>query len=412
MKKAAVAEARFRVLPNLGAEEGPDWPKHAALAAVAETTRLWRLLFPADHAVVGPSADSTSGPLVWPQGLGPQPPGAAFRWIDDSPGTHPWLADDTGDAAAATAAVHDKAFSFEAAVELGYEPRALRGLSACFDAALLGDAERALDQIERRLGEWPTWTAGRFVLKPRFGSSGRGRVSGTIAELDRAAVARNLPRLAARGGAILEPWLDRVADLSAGLYLDGRVAGEGDALTLLGCLEAINSDAGVPIGHMGEVDSRGRVFSGRRYEEELREAAATLARRAQGLGYAGPCGLDALIFRMDDAEAEPRFVLRPVVEFNARFTLGIVAIGLVRRALARVKQALDLAPGERRGFVFALSPPAGLGHWSAALEAVADDALLVDLSADGSGRGPALLFAASRAAIEPIVSKEAATLRS
>ena len=46
-------------------------------------------------------------------------------------------------------------------------------------------------------------------------------------------------------------------------------------------------------------------------------------------GFYGICGLDAFAFRSSGG-AE---VLRPVVEFNARFTVGTISIGLVERAL-------------------------------------------------------------------------------
>jgi hypothetical protein len=43
--------------------------------------------------------------------------------------------------------------------------------------------------------------------------------------------------------------------------------------------------------------------------------------------------------------------MRGAVEFNARPTMGLVTIGLVRRALPHVREALELSPGDRRGFL-------------------------------------------------------------
>ena len=42
---------------------------------------------------------------------------------------------------------------------------------------------------------------------------------------------------------------------------------------------------------------------------------------------------------------------RPVVEFNARFTMGIVSLGVLRRLLRGQKTQLAVSPGELRRFV-------------------------------------------------------------
>ena len=99
-----------------------------------------------------------------------------------------------------------------------------------------------------------------------------------------------------------------------------------------------------------------------------------------------------------DGAGEARSMLRPVVELNARFTMGLVAIGLVRRALDVVRGPLGLTPGVRRAFVFALEAPSLRGGWSSAAERVGEGSLLVPLSGNGQdgatlGGGPALLFA-------------------
>jgi hypothetical protein len=192
---------------------------------------------------------------------------------------------------------------------------------------------------------------------------------------DTAEIRGSLSRLASRGGALLEPWLDRTLDLSAQLQID-RASGT----LILGTLEQLATPSGVYRGHRGWVDSKGRVFSGSDYDEELREAAAALAAAAAREGYFGPASVDAFAFRLlheatDLAEtAEAREIFRPIVEFNARFTLGTITLGLVRRALPQCKAPLGLEPGNRRAFLFALrAPPEGwqsaisragpLAHW-------------------------------------------------
>ena len=98
-----------------------------------------------------------------------------------------------------------------------------------------------------------------------------------------------------------------------------------------------------------------------RFEEELREAAVCLAGQAAAHGYRGPCGIDAFSFR----GPQERLELRPLVEFNARFTMGSVALGILRRVLRSEKQNLGLSPGELRRFVVNFDGKAPEVGWEA-----------------------------------------------
>jgi hypothetical protein len=194
------------------------------------------------------------------------------------------------------------------------------------------DAARA---IEARVAAWPGWARRSFVLKPRLGTSGRGRAAGRVGD---PRWQRALARLAGCGGAVLEPWLERCFDASVQLFVPER----GDVVEL-GSLRQLVTPAGVPRGHQGEIDSCGRVSSGLACDAELRAAARAVARAAQAAGYFGPCGIDAFGYRAASGAEE----LRPVVELNARFTLGIVALGHAQRALARLR-AEGALPGRVR----------------------------------------------------------------
>ena len=165
---------------------------------------------------------------------------------------------------------------------------------------------------------------------------------------DLSSVAGALPRLAERGGAVLEPWLDRVRDLSAQLWVEPR-----GSVRLLGTLELLVSPSGVYCGHRGSVDNKGRVTSLCPEDERLREVAAQLAAEAGARGFAGPCGVDAFSFRGPGGE----HLFRPAVEFNARVTMGTIAVGLLRRALPTLRRALPRDASERRAFHFSLVPP-------------------------------------------------------
>ena len=59
-------------------------------------------------------------------------------------------------------------------------------------------------------------------------------------------------------------------------------------------------------------------------------------------GFSGPCGLDAFAFR----SASGGEAFRPVVEWNARFNLGTLAIGhgKVDEAVERLERYLSMSP--------------------------------------------------------------------
>jgi hypothetical protein len=388
------------LLPNLGGEER-SWRRTLHQPRVCAAAKLWRLLF-SRAARMAPG--DLPAPLVqadWPRELRDGSTAAAFEWLDAVRGCVPWLgnADAHADPACGEPSVwgaspevvervHDKAFAQRAAEELDLVPRVLRGTSVVFEPDELVSPREAAQRIERIVDSWPDWTGGRFTLKPRFGSSGRGRFDVRAGDASPSELRSALPRLAARGGAILEPWLARESDLSAQL----RVTSAGDVF-VLGTLQQILSDRGSYRGHCGEVDSAGRIFSGQPHDSELRAAAAAIAHSALAQGFRGPCGVDALEFRWRDA-SEWRRALRPVVELNARFTMGTVVCGLVRRAVEAVAPELGLRPGQRYAFEFRIdAPPTG---WAQARIAAGDGAVLVPLACHDDPVQPALLFARTR----------------
>jgi hypothetical protein len=392
-------------LPNLGAEEGSDWQAIQRSPEVRIAARLWSHLFSGSTRICRPDAlDAPSGAAwreepcaaLWPETLGPVAQAPAYPWLEPMDEALGWLATETlredaarrldlplhGPEPALVAAVHDKAFALEEAREEGLVPRSLAPLLTIFEPEELGDAQAACERIGSLLADWPEWTARRFTLKPRWGSSGRGRMAGQ-GSADATALAGGLARLARRGGAILEPWLERLEDLSVCVYVPPP--SEASAWpTLLGSLEMLVTPSGSYRGHAGEVDARGRVYSGRRDDEELRAQSAWLAGRARARGFFGPCGIDAFRYREDD-----RALLRPAVELNARSTMGLVALGLVRRALPRVREEIGLAAENRRAFLFALlERDASPIHSSRIVQAAGESALALPLTHASEDEGP------------------------
>jgi hypothetical protein len=373
------------LLPNLGGEEGDAWRRSADQPPVAMAASLWASLF-GGHARIGerrasphdePAFDwlpAQGGAIAWWGGPEAVAALAAHRWLGPDPD--------------AVLRVHDKAF----AALHGATPAALRGLALVLGPGDLEDADGAIARIESTVRAWPAPLRERFCLKPRLGSSGRGRVVVRGEAFEAETLRGALPRLARRGGAILEPWLDRRADLSVSFHLSDGAS--GPPLELLGSLRAICTPGGAPRGHRGELDRRGRVHSGSRFDDALREAACDLVLRAWENGLRGPCGVDALVYR----DAGGREALRPIVELNARFTMGIVALGCLRRARARLRDALAIAPDERVGVLVATREAPR--DWA---DFGVDVVLPIPRIPEGDPRrGPAILAARDPADLDPV----------
>jgi hypothetical protein len=422
-----VSREPLLLLPNLGAEERGDWRQTLQQPRIAAAARLWRLLFPASARVAdrAPGLATTS----WPEAFSAGRDLPAFDWLEGLSGCVPWLANQSSRAEAATLGltvagpgadvvehVHDKAFALRTAEQSGLVPRCLRGTSRIFEPEELTDPLQVVAAIEDCMAGWPAWTGRRFTLKPRQGTSGRGRVE----RLEDVGAA--VSRLAERGGAILEPWLERVRDLSVQL----RITAEGEVF-LLATLELLVQPGGGYRGHRGEVDSSGRVFSGLREDESLREAGALVAQAAAQAGFHGAAALDGFRFAIpsrEPGESEEeggereeergereeqneeqrgaRQELRPVVELNARFSMGTVVTGLVRRALPAVRRTLSLEPGDRMAFAFLLDAPRG--GWDSARGRIDSAHFFVPLWSSGESIHPGLLFTNPSLPDEPIAS--------
>ncbi len=313
-----------RLIANLGAEEGSSGIAAASRprGEAARLAEIWRDLF-----------DPPAFP--WLGGI------EAAAWLNDDAAEH--VAGEYtlfGARAAVVRRVHDKAWAVSVAQRETMEPRVLRGLPTVLGPEVLRGAGAAA-RVAEVIASWPPWARARFTLKPRLGTSGRGRVAG-VNGLVSDAMLGSFERLAARGGGVLEPWLDRLADASAQVHIakDGTV-------TLLGTLQIVTTGAGQPKGHRGEFDSSGHAWSGIGEEDELRNAATIVGAHAGAAHYHGPCGIDAFAFRSPDDGTR---TFRPLVEFNARFTAGTVALGHLGRHVGTVRAALGLASGQRCHF--------------------------------------------------------------
>jgi hypothetical protein len=204
----------------------------------------------------------------------------------------------------------------------------------CRDVAQVQEALRRLAAHghDRAALKAPLAAAGRGVRPVRTGDV-LGSLTGFVEET-----------LARQGELLVEPWLDRVADLSVQVDI-GKGDGDGDRNG--------DGDAGptVDVAPWARflTDRNGRyegAILGRRLEgpELLRfahdggrapdrigrlltEAARRVGAALAEAGYRGPAGVDAMIHRLADGSLR----LRPIVEVNLRHTMGRVALALQRR---------------------------------------------------------------------------------
>ncbi len=142
------------------------------------------------------------------------------------------------------------------------------------------------------------------------------------------------------GGFILQPFRRQRTDLSVQLDIP---ATPSRPVRVLGSLRPIVTTSGSYQGHRG-LTGDDITSSDHPFDTLLREQAITLAERARDTGFFGPCGVDAFVYEHDGI---PHLHL---CEFNARWTVGHVVHGIVRRLTGK----LDFLPD---GFEFRLDEP-------------------------------------------------------
>jgi uncharacterized ferritin-like protein (DUF455 family) len=200
---------------------------------------------------------------------------------------------------------------------------------------VVGRACAAMEEVEDELARLAGEGWAQVVAKGAYGAAGQGQVRLDPARprTDQGAQVEKL--LDAQGEVVVEPWLDKVLDLSAQLELSapGKVR-------LLGWTRFFTDGRGQYRGSfvsqpLAGLDQELRRFltgdgrDPRRLWRIFGGLGEFLAGRLAESGYTGPLGVDALVFRQ-----QGQLRLKPVVELNPRFTMGRVALGLARRVNA------------------------------------------------------------------------------
>jgi hypothetical protein len=150
----------------------------------------------------------------------------------------------------------------------------------------------------------------KWVIKSPFGFAARERVLGRGAQLEGAQATWARRQFAKGVKLIFQPWLERVREY--GVTLEIKFDGE---VHLIGISDLQTNGAGTGTGYL-----LGRKIHSQR-ASELEALAQAVGARLFREGYAGPAGLDAL---------EHTRGLHPLLEINARYTMGFVALAIER----------------------------------------------------------------------------------
>lgn len=155
--------------------------------------------------------------------------------------------------------------------------------------------------------------ADKWVIKSPLGFAARDRVLGRGPRLEGPAATWAKRRFINGETLLFQPWLDVIREY--GVQMQVLAGGEID---ILGISDLQTNGAGAATGYL-----LGRKVEARR-AEELERIATIVGGRLWEEGYVGPAGVDAL---------EHKGGLHPLLEVNARYTTGFIALAVERKLL-------------------------------------------------------------------------------
>jgi uncharacterized ferritin-like protein (DUF455 family) len=191
----------------------------------------------------------------------------------------------------------------------------------------VGRACESLAAVDENIAEFANQDINELVVKAAFGAAGQmmrrfsADSAGSIRDWTAAALREH-------GTVILEPWLDKIHELSLLIDVEqkrARVLGHAQMLTTAGG-QYIGTLFGRTTAYTAPEVLR-FLYGGGQPDHWLNAVSSAVGNGLRKAGYLGPAGIDVFIFR-DDAG---RLRLKPIVEINPRFTMGHVALRLARR---------------------------------------------------------------------------------
>jgi hypothetical protein len=171
---------------------------------------------------------------------------------------------------------------------------------------------KEIEHVLRNASQFPQ------VIKPEHGNSGHGFIRKTTPELTAAECIEIETSIQGSGSVIVEPWLNRVADVSTRCMIgpDGSVSALQHYRTCVnrvGAFDALWIDDDDPVTAA--------------WHEYLDEKVSVCARTLAGAGYFGPAAFDSFIWR----EANGTEQCAAVIEINARYSMSWIAFALHER---------------------------------------------------------------------------------
>jgi hypothetical protein len=179
------------------------------------------------------------------------------------------------------------------------------------DVALPGAAiARSFEELEDAVARGCPRPGDKWVVKSPYGFAARDRVLGRGPRLEEPAAKWARRRLLRGESLIFQPWLEVVREY--GVVMEISRAG---AVNIQGFSDVCANGAGTATGYL-----LGRPPAPHR-ARQLEEFAQVVGAALFGAGYFGPAGIDAL---------EHAGGLHPLLEINARRTMGFIALAAER----------------------------------------------------------------------------------
>jgi hypothetical protein len=172
----------------------------------------------------------------------------------------------------------------------------------------------------------------KIVIKEALGVAGHNAIrllEPDLLETQRRWIARAVEN---RRQLLVEPWLERISDFSVQLEM------ETDGLKLIGYSGLLTNWKGQYHGNRAWPDFRRRICLdlphlfphvpdiSNRITALYSEIFLVLEQQLQSLGYLGPLGIDAFVYRGADGKCR----LKPIVEINPRYTMGRLTLELMQ----------------------------------------------------------------------------------
>ena len=173
---------------------------------------------------------------------------------------------------------------------------------------------RSLDELDAAAARASPGPDDKWVVKSPFGFAARERVLGRGPRMDPPSKLWAERKLGQGETLLFEPWLDVSREYGVQLSIGS------DGAEVLGITRMLTNGAGVTTGFvLGDTVEPGRAA-------ELERIGRAVGERLAREGYRGPANVDAL---------EHSGGLRPLLEINARHTMGLVALAAEREIRPR-----------------------------------------------------------------------------